>query len=320
MTKEYFLSDGNLPLVIEGNESISLPAWLASNRDNVIPKLHEFGAVLFRGFRDADFQKSVLAFGDAPLDYNFRSTPRQELANKIYTSTEYPADQEIVMHNENSYYTRWPMKLWFFCDTPSKKGGETPLVDSRKMYQALNRNVVERFETKQLLYVRNYIPHFDLSWQNVFQTEDRGEMENFCKSNSLDYEWINENHFRTRHVAQSVAKHPVTQERVWFNQAHLFHYSNLNRDLANYLVSSFGEGNLPRNVYFNEGEGIQADDLEHVRQTYQRLKCTFSWQKNDLLLVDNMIVAHGRHPYEGPRKILVAMTESSSSWQYPVLS
>jgi hypothetical protein len=29
----------------------------------------------------------------------------------------------------------------------------------------------------------------------------------------------------------------------------------------------------------------------------------------DILMVDNMLVAHGREPFSGPRKILVAMAE-----------
>jgi alpha-ketoglutarate-dependent taurine dioxygenase len=34
---------------------------------------------------------------------------------------------------------------------------------------------------------------------------------------------------------------------------------------------------------------------------------SFRWERGDVLLLDNYLVAHGRNPYEGPRKILVAM-------------
>jgi hypothetical protein len=38
----------------------------------------------------------------------------------------------------------------------------------------------------------------------------------------------------------------------------------------------------------------------------------FPWQKGDILLLDNMLVAHGRAPYAGPRKVVVAMAEPVS--------
>ncbi|CAM5231048.1 hypothetical protein SANTM175S_04757 [Streptomyces antimycoticus] len=33
------------------------------------------------------------------------------------------------------------------------------------------------------------------------------------------------------------------------------------------------------------------------------------WHTGDLLLIDNMLVAHGRRPYTGTRRVLVAMSD-----------
>ena len=54
---------------------------------------------------------------------------------------------------------------------------------------------------------------------------------------------------------------------------------------------------------------IEEEVLGEIRNHYESLKVIFQWHKNDVLLVDNMLVAHGRHPYEGARKIIVAMSE-----------
>ncbi|MNG41197.1 Taurine catabolism dioxygenase TauD, TfdA family [compost metagenome] len=35
----------------------------------------------------------------------------------------------------------------------------------------------------------------------------------------------------------------------------------------------------------------------------------FDWRKGDVILLDNMLAAHARDPFEGPRKIVVAMGE-----------
>jgi alpha-ketoglutarate-dependent taurine dioxygenase len=36
------------------------------------------------------------------------------------------------------------------------------------------------------------------------------------------------------------------------------------------------------------------------------------WSKGDVLMLDNITVAHGRQPFTGSRRILVAMADPSS--------
>jgi hypothetical protein len=36
-------------------------------------------------------------------------------------------------------------------------------------------------------------------------------------------------------------------------------------------------------------------------------------ERGEVLLVDNMLVAHARYPYSGPRKILVAMGDTTTT-------
>ena len=50
--------------------------------------------------------------------------------------------------------------------------------------------------------------------------------------------------------------------------------------------------------------------LDHIREVYEQEKLVFPWQKGDVLLVDNMLTAHGRKPYSGARKIVVGMAQS----------
>ena len=47
----------------------------------------------------------------------------------------------------------------------------------------------------------------------------------------------------------------------------------------------------------------------HVSQTYEQEKIIFPWQEGDVMLLDNMSVAHGREPYVGEREVIVAMTD-----------
>jgi alpha-ketoglutarate-dependent taurine dioxygenase len=160
-----------------------------------------------------------------------------------------------------------------------------------------------------VMYARNYGSKIDLSWQTAFQTTDRAEVEEYCRNAPIDFEWLEGDRFRTRQVRESVAAHPKTGEVVWFNQAHLFHMSNLEEDVRESLQATFEADELPRNAYYGDGSVISDDELDQVREAFRKATVLFPWQHGDVLLLDNMLVAHGRTPYTGDRKILVAMAD-----------
>jgi Taurine catabolism dioxygenase TauD, TfdA family len=227
------------------------------------------------------------------------------VSGKIYTSTHYPAHQTIALHNEMSYSRQWPMIIGFFCVQPAPEGGETPIADSRRVFAQIDAAIKEEFIRKQLMYVRNYTDALDLSWREVFQTNSRAEVESYCLKAGMKVQW-NGDELRTWQVCQAVTEHPVTGEMVWFNQAHLFHVSSLDHDVRS-SVQSAARGNEPRNAFFGDGSEIDEAALDHIRAVYDNEKVTFPWQRGDILILDNILTAHGRNPYRGPRQIVVGM-------------
>jgi alpha-ketoglutarate-dependent taurine dioxygenase len=306
-----------LPLLIQAEASnTSLADWTASNGDQLSAHLLKHGGILFRGFAiesAGQFEEVIGTVSGRLLDYTYRSTPRTVVSGKIYTSTEYPPHQTIPLHNENSYTRDWPMKIWFFSRVCATTGGETPIADSRRVYQRIPREVRDRFERNGVMYVRNYGTGFDLPWQEVFQTSDRAEVEDFCRRAGMEFEWLPNDRLRTRQVCQAVASHPVTGEMVWFNQAHLFHVSRLPEEVRDAMLTIFAEEDLPRNVYFGDGAKIDSADLDLICETYEQAKVTFQWEQGDVLLLDNMLTAHARNPFTGERQVVVGMAEPHSA-------
>jgi hypothetical protein len=266
--------------------------------------------VLLRGFEVSTAEEFARFFRDVfgpPLTYTYQSTPRTEIGRGIYTASEYPADQTIPLHNEMSYSTSWPAVIGFFCECSAASRGATTLADSRETYRRLPVALRDRFEKLGILYVRNYGATLDLPWQRVFGTDDRTEAEFRFRRQNLSYEWSADGDLRTWQVCQAAISHPVSGEKVWFNQAHLFHVSSLPLPVREALSAAMPESRFPRNCYYGDGSPIEESVLAEIRGVYGELARSFQWQRGDLLIVDNVHTAHGREPYTGSRRVLVAM-------------
>jgi alpha-ketoglutarate-dependent taurine dioxygenase len=305
-----------LPLVIEPNvESVHLYKWVSNNMEFIERKLLEHGAILFRGFemRDqGDFSQFIRSTGVQLMHYMEGATPRVQLSDKIYTSTEYPADQSIALHNELSYVITWPMKIFFFCTMPAQQGGETPVADVRRVYRRINPKIVERFAQKGWMLIRNFGDGLSLPWQVSYRVSDRSKLERYCRESQIECEWKDDNHVRTRQVRPAVRKHPKTGEVVWFNHVAFWHISSLRPEMRELFLAQFSGEELPYNTYYGDGAEIEDSVVEDIREAYKEEAVTFGWRKGDLLMMDNMIAAHGRNPYSGPRAILASMGEPYS--------
>jgi alpha-ketoglutarate-dependent taurine dioxygenase len=305
-------ADTEMILKIEpATEGVSLRDWVRNSRATLDALLLRHGGILFRGFPMGsveDFEGLVREMaGGELMEYKYRSTPRTEIGGRIYTSTEYPPDQWIPQHNEMSYSCEWPLHIAFLCARAAEIGGETPLSDSRRVYERLSPGVRDRFAALGVMYVRNYSSGLDVPWQDVFGTSDRTTVERFCLRTGIEVEWKTGGGLRTRQVCQGIARHPVTGEMVWFNQAHLFHVSNLDPAVRAALVTECGEENLPRNACYGDGSPIPDAVLDEIRDAFRQEMRSFAWHNGDLVLLDNMLVAHGRAPFSGPRRVLVGM-------------
>jgi alpha-ketoglutarate-dependent taurine dioxygenase len=303
----------SFPLLVQPNmDNVNLVTWASSNKDFIEAQLLKHGAILFRDFAGDSakrFEQFARTISPELLDYSERAAPRKEVGSKVYTSTEYPADQRIPLHHEMSYSHNWPTKIWFYCQLPAQQRGGTPIARDRAVFKLISPEIKERFVRKKVMYVRNYGEGVDLSWQEAFQTEDRAAVEAYCRQAHTDFEWRGGNRLRTRQVRQAVATHPKTGETFWFNHAHMFHISNVEPSVRDSLLSEFKEDELPRNAFYGDGTPIESSVLEEVREVYRQAAITFAWQQGDILMLDNFLVSHGRESFVGPRRILVAMAE-----------
>lgn len=286
--------------------------WLPSHMNEVKRLLDLYGAVLLKGFtgqeRAEDLNTLLKSVGMSPLEYLERSTPRSRLDGKVYSSTEFPAEKEIKLHSELSAALNPPRYLWFQCVKAASTGGETPTADARRVLASLSSTTVAAFRSLGWKLTRVYGTGFGPDWREAFQTEDRVEVESYCRANDIAYAW-DADRLRTTQVRSAIVAHPSTGEECWFNHVAFWHPSAYDPDVYTAISSAFGPDGFPFQVEYGDGSNIDSDVASEIREAYALNKVSYPWHNGEVLVVDNILSCHGRNPYTGSRKIAVAMTE-----------
>lgn len=293
---------------------LDLAGWIEGNRDFLESLLLKSGATLFRGFQinePQSFERAASQICRELFNENGEH-PRTSASPHVYQPVFYPPDKQLLWHNENSFNYRFPKKIMFGCIKPAATGGETPVADSREVYRRLDSKIVGLFEEKQVMYVRNYSPNLGLDWRTVFKTDSRAEVEKKCGESFFSFEWKSDGTLRTRCVRPAVVAHPATREKTWFNQAQHWHFSCLDAETRDVFAKSFREENFPRQCYFGDGSAIEDSIMKEILAVYKELEAVYPWQAGDMILIDNLLTAHGRNPFTGERKLLVAMGDMMS--------
>lgn len=310
-----------MPFVIEP-ESVkpkhgaaeTLFAVCRRKKEFLIENLQRCGALLFRGFgisTEADLEQFTAEFsGKDLLNYKGGASPRSRLEGKVYTSTEYPPDLTLALHNELSYADEFPRLLFFCCAIQPETGGETSIADSRRILNKIEPEIVRVFKQRGVMYIRNLDANkgSGYSWQDAFETEDKLEVETYCRAVGADFKWKPDGGLRLSQTRPATIVHPETGEEVWFNQAHGFHPSALDAKTYQDFISLLPEDDFRLNARFGDGSPIPVEMLEQIRTVLTGETVLFNWRAGDVLVLDNLLAAHGRMPFTGARKIILAMT------------
>lgn len=283
-------------------------AWLERYRPELEQALLQSGAVLLRGFdvsREASFESVARALSS--LEARYGDLVKRSSAEFIYDATWYPKDRAILFHNEGSHTPALPTRQFFYCSRASFTGGETPIVDCREVYRRLRPELRQQFETKGLLYIRNFMRGVDVSWQEFFHTQERSEVERRCREEEVEWTWKKDGSLRIMTRVPAVLRHPISGEPSFCNQVLLHHVACLDAKTSAALRMVLEPQELPRNVCFGDGSEIQDEVMAELLRSIVDTAVRFTWQRGDVLVLDNLSTGHARSPFDGDREILVAV-------------
>lgn len=326
--------DASPPLVVRPQGDRPEPAeFLAAVRDHrewIQQQLVEHGGLLFRGFLRGsadELEEFTAAAGLHLMPFLRGTTPRRQMGHRIYTSTEVPSSLPIPLHCEMSYTVRHPIQIAFLCAVAPRQGGETPLADMAAVCSSLPASVRRRFEELGVTYEqsvpgRRLVP-WRKTWRDMFETDDPGKVESICRDQEIEARWLPGGGLLLRNTRPATRQEPTSGAEVWFNHAHIFHPSfawelrrigQWARGLAVGVLEVLLRGPLKRvafrhSVCYGDGSPISPADIRAVRAALWSQARMFAWRQGDLVLLDNLRIAHARMPYAGPRRILTALVD-----------
>ncbi|MDE4133250.1 amino acid adenylation domain-containing protein [Phaeobacter sp. QD34_3] len=287
-----------------------LAHWLRENREEIDRHLYRAGAVLLRGagITDAaEFEAAAASLSREMIHENGEHEP-VAASDVVQTPVRYPADVPLRAHNENTFNRIWPGRIMFACLTPAETGGETTVLDGRRIYQALHVDLRDRFAREGIRYRRVYQPGLEKSWQQVYGTTDPAELARACAKEEAELSWQGDVPV-TEAWRPAVARHPVTNEMTWVGQVPIWHPACHDPETTAALRSVFAPEALPRTCWFGGGGEISDADAQLIARLCAEAETPIAWQQGDMAVVDNLLAAHGRRPYTGQRRILVALSD-----------
>ena len=323
-----------LPLVVEPNGDASMTALMQdidTKRTWFDSQLLKYGAILLRGYEvrtPEEFQAISQKFAPKFVDYTRGASPRTKVSGAVYTSTDAPPFAPIPLHCELSYIDEPPDRIFFFCHTPAEEGGETPIADMRAVYAAIDPGIRQKFETRGIRIIQNVPSRVTQrkalrAWQDMFTTDDPHEVERLCDRMSIEWKWKPDGTLRLINTRPATIRHPVTGDPIWFNSANNMHDSwswefyRSNNKIVSVFAGMLEWGrrllktpveDYPLHCTYGDGTEISRDEIIHVRQVLWDHAVVYPWMQGDVIVIDNLRVAHARMPFRGKgRRILVAM-------------
>jgi alpha-ketoglutarate-dependent taurine dioxygenase len=337
-------NEKELPLVIEPVKKTSfahLSLLLSESGAEFNKLLDTYGAILFRGFDIEDgnqFQK-VLELLNIQLEsvYHFGSAHRVRITDKVFTSSEAPPDTIIAPHNELNMVPWRPSILAFFCQVQPDSYGETPIINTEKLFYNLSTSLQHKIANFPQRFVR-YVPNNIL--ELVFEGLSKEEITKLLTEQGFDFNWEEDGSLNFECSYITLFSHPRTSRlcfclsivdclvsREWYRNISQ-RYSFGKRLYYNWLPASLYkefqqrlttaatvvDGSQKRtstlDAYFLDGHGqpttMTEAEAKELGKAEWKNASIFQWKQGDILVIDNLQVAHSRLNTKQKRKILTA--------------
>ena len=243
---------------------------------------------------------------NVPIAQRYGDLPRSGAAD-VFRTTPYPAEEDLLFHNEASHTPFVPKYLFFYCHQAAELGGATPISDGIKALSLVNSAIATSLQRHGLTYRRRFVEGLDVAWQDYFDTDDPREVNKYCRANGLHSFWTDSGVLQVDYSTAATGSLPDGRQSM-FHQVALHHPIFLDEDIREYFSAFDPQGYTPRSVLLGDGTPLSDEWAKEIVEAQNRAGQYFAWENGDILAVDNRICAHGRMHFSGDRENYVIMS------------
>jgi alpha-ketoglutarate-dependent taurine dioxygenase len=262
-------------------------------------------AVLIRGLGAANAgdvaELAGRIFADEP-PFSTGEHPPADGNAALYRPVRFAPAETLLWHHENSFNADWPRYILFACAVPAGEGGETTIVDSRRVYAQMPQDVRGPLAQHGIRYERLCDGRTSRTWDQIYGTTDRDEARRLAEANGEELTFAADG-ARIRAIRPAFLT--VACGTSWFNQVLHWHPHALPDGLRQLVAD--GLAPTYRACHVGDGSEITVEAVELLVQAHREAELAVRWAAGDVLLIDNTVVAHGRRPYRGQREHFVWM-------------
>jgi alpha-ketoglutarate-dependent taurine dioxygenase len=236
-----------------------------------------FGVILFQGFGVDYQQMKTFAEKFSSRFVLDKDRPIVDLRDQYVTLVD-PGMHYVSPHAENANSPFRPDVIWFCCGVPAAQGGETLFWDGIKIWQNLSEELRQLFIAQKIKF-RQKFPAAD--WKRFLGvgatlTDVKRTLNGIP---GLTYHINPDQSISIEYVCSAVVKTK---------------YGNQNA-FANSLIAEYKN---PRGIVtFADGSPIPSTIINQTQQVINQVTEVISWQKGDLVMIDNSRFLHGRRSF-----------------------
>lgn len=263
--------------------SIDDTSILEIDKETIISLFKSYGVLLFRGFNvdTGIFKKFTNLFSTDFLNYAGGAFNRRVINGDQTLLSVNDFKTEIKLHGEMYYQQNIPLMLWFFCANPPLEAGETTVCDGRQFFTEISRSTKELFSKKKLKFTVSMSKE---EWQKKYKTDNLHSLSEMCQKNNNNLKISEDQSILIEYICPAIILSRCGKYQVFINSL-----------LPTKQLS-------PKVLKFEDDSEITDDVVVELNEIAERITTGVSWQKGDILMIDNTRILHGRRAFSDEKR------------------